>query len=210
MCIRDRTKDRGYRWYRAAGNVKRNQAGEAIQFIGIFVDITDEHISKNQINSLLQRHSAIDHISTEGSIYIRMQRNNISDLENAVWFSEQFRKQIGFSKEDDFPNRADFWLDRIHPEDFSLFISKVKNAISMQSGLFETEYRIKHKSGKYIWIRSVIYVGKIENSGTLFFTAVTNDITELNHTRELVQQNMNTHVHSLMERFCLLYTSRCV
>lgn len=195
-----KTKDRGYRWYRAAGNVKRNQAGEAIQFIGIFVDITDEHISKNQINSLLQRHSAIDHISTEGSIYIRMQRNNISDLENAVWFSEQFRKQIGFSKEDDFPNRADFWLDRIHPEDFSLFISKVKKAISMQSGLFETEYRIKHKSGKYIWIRSVIYVGKIENSGTLFFTAVTNDITELNHTRELVQQNMNTHVHSLMER----------
>ena len=27
-----KTKDRGYRWYRAAGNVKRNQAGEAMPF----------------------------------------------------------------------------------------------------------------------------------------------------------------------------------
>lgn len=194
-----KTKDRGYRWYRAAGNVKRNQAGEAIQFIGIFVDTTDEHNRKNEMNNLLQRYSAIDHISTEGSIYIRLQKHNINAPENTVWFSQQFRSQLGFFGTDDFPNRADFWLNRIHPDDFQSFINQVKDVIAQQSGIFETEYRIQHNNGKYIGIHAVIHIGREEKSGKLFFACVTSNVTELHHTRELVHQNMNTHVHSLMD-----------
>ena len=66
-----KTKDRGYRWYRAAGNVKRNQAGQAIQFIGIFIDVDQEHQNRLELDNLFQRYSALDEISTEGSFYIR-------------------------------------------------------------------------------------------------------------------------------------------
>ena len=62
-----KTKNRGYRWYRAAGNVKRNDRGEPVQFIGIFVDIDEERKTRTNLNQLLQRYSAIDRISTEGS-----------------------------------------------------------------------------------------------------------------------------------------------
>ena len=196
-----KTKDRGYRWYRAAGNVKRDQSGNAIQFIGVFIDTTDEHNNnnKNAIKSLLQRYSAIDSISTQGSVYIRLQKNSIEAPENNVWFSEQFRKQLGFFGENDFPNRVDFWLNRIHPDDFQMFISQIRDLLNQQRGFFETEYRIKHKNGSYIWIRTVIKIGKEENSGKLFITAVTNDITEINQTKEIVQKNMNKHVGYLLE-----------
>lgn len=194
-----KTKDRGYRWYRAAGNVKRDQSGNAIQFIGVFIDTTDEHNNKNAIKSLLQRYSAIDSISTQGSVYIRLQKNSIEAPENNVWFSEQFRKQLGFFGENDFPNRVDFWLNRIHPDDFQMFISQIRDLLNQQRGFFETEYRIKHKNGSYIWVRTVIKIGKEENSGKLFITAVTNDITEINQTKEIVQKNMNKHVGYLLE-----------
>ena len=59
-----RTKDRGYRWYRAAGNVQRNESGQAIQFIGIFVDTNDEHERKQALDRLLTRYSAIDQVTT--------------------------------------------------------------------------------------------------------------------------------------------------
>lgn len=194
-----KTKNRGYRWYRAAGNVKRNKAGKAIQFIGIFVDTTEEHKRKNEMDNLLKRYSSIDHISTEGSIYIRLQKHSLDAPENIVWFSEQFRNQLGFFGVNDFPNRADLWLNRIHPDDFHVFMNQVKGAIAQKNGLFETEYRIQNKNGKYLWIHLVICIGKEENSEELFFAGVTSDVTELNHTRELVHQNMNTHVRSLMD-----------
>lgn len=194
-----KTRDRGYRWYRAAGNVQRNQAGEAIQFIGIFVDTTEEHEGRTKLDSLLQRHVAIDHVSTEGSFYIQIKRNTIDALENVVWFSEQFRKQLGFVEENEFPNRVDTWFNRIHSEDLPKLMSQLNSGIAQRSGSFEMEYRIQHRNGNYLWIRVVVQIGEAERSGELFVAGVTGDVTELYHTRELVQQNMNTHVHSLME-----------
>lgn len=95
-----RTKDRGYRWYRAAGNVQRNESGQAIQFIGIFVDTNDEHERKQALDRLLTRYSAIDQVTTQGSFYIRLRQNKLDAPENVVWFSETFRKQLGFFGED--------------------------------------------------------------------------------------------------------------
>lgn len=77
-----KTRTQGYRWYRAAGNVQRNQQGQAIQFIGIFVDINAEHESKVALDHILKRYSAIDHVTTQGSFYIKLQRRSLESQEN--------------------------------------------------------------------------------------------------------------------------------
>ena len=91
------------------------------------------------------------------------------------------------------------WLDRIHPEDLPAFVHRVNESISQQSGLFETEYRIQHRNGNYLWVQAVIHVGKEPDSNELTMVGVINDMTQLHNTRELVEQNMNTHVHSLSQ-----------
>ena len=194
-----KTKNRGYRWYRAAGNVKRNSAGQAIQFIGIFIDVTEERESKTQLNRLLDRYSAIGHVSTEGSFYIGLRGRTLDTPENVVWYSEQFRKMLGYMGEDEFPNRISSLLDRIHHEDVGSFVNQVNAAITHQNGLFELEFRVLNRSSKCLWVHTVLCVGKEEASGGLFAAGVMNDVTELQQTRQLVQQNMNAHVHSLME-----------
>ena len=192
-----KTKDRGYRWYRAAGNVKRNEDGQAVQFIGIFIDVDDEHKNKVSLNHLLSRYSAIDNVTNEGAFYIQLHGKNIYDTENNVWFSEQFRKQLGFFSEDDFPNSIDTWLSRIHGDDARNFTNMLNSLVNSGSGIFETEYRIQHKNGQYIWIRANICANYDDKNGILFVAGVMSDITELSKTKELVKQNMKTHVKSL-------------
>lgn len=194
-----KTRNQGYRWYRAAGNVQRNQQGQAIQFIGIFVDVNEEHESKVELDHILKRYSAIDNVTTQGSFYIRLQKHVLESQENEAWFSEPFRKQLGFMGEADFPNQVNLWLDRIHPEDLPAFLRTVNENIARQSGMFETEYRIQHRNGKYLWVQAVIQVSQEIGSNRLNVVGVINDVTELHNTRELVEQNMNTHVHSLSE-----------
>lgn len=194
-----KTRNQGYRWYRAAGNVQRNQQGDAIQFIGIFVDVHDEHVSKVELDQMLKRYSAIDNVTTEGSFYIRLQKNTLEAQENVTWFSDPFRKQLGFMGEADFPNQTRVWLDRIHPEDLPGFLAAVNNSIAQQTGLFEAEYRIQHRNGNYLWVHAVIHVGRDKDDNQLAVVGVINDMTQLHNTRELVEQNMNNHVSSLSE-----------
>ena len=192
-----RAKDRGYRWYRAAGNVQRNESGQAIQFIGIFVDTNDEHERKQALDRLLTRYSAIDQVTTQGSFYIRLRQNKLDAPENVVWFSETFRKQLGFFGEDEFPNQVSLWLNRIHPDDYPAFIHSLNDNIAMRQGLFEAEYRTQHRDGNYLWVHAVIHVGKEEGGDSTVVVGVINDVNQFHNTRELVEQNMNTHVHSL-------------
>ncbi len=194
-----KTKNQGYRWYRASGNVQRDQQGQAIQFIGIFVDVNDEHENKVALNHVLKRYSAIDDVTTQGSFYIQLRARNLESPANIVWFSEPFRKQLGFLGEEDFPNKINLWLDRIHRDDLPMFLQTVNESIAQQSGMFETEYRIQHRNGNYLWMQAVIHVDKDTSTNELTMVGVINDMTQLHNTQELVEQNMNTHVYSLSE-----------
>lgn len=192
-----KTKNQGYRWYRAAGNVQRNQKGEAIQFIGIFVDVNEEHEQKAALDQVLRRHSAIDGVTTQGSFYIQLRQNTLDAPGNVPWFSDPFRKQLGFVDVEDFPNQLHLWLDRILPEDRASFLREVNASIAQKGGLFETDYRIQHRNGNYLWAHAVIHVVQETKNGSLAVVGVISDETQLHNTRELVEQNMNTRVDSL-------------
>lgn len=194
-----KTKNRGYRWYRAAGNVQRNEKGEPIQFIGIFVDVNDEHESKVALDQLLRRYSAIDKVTTQGSFYIRLARNVLESRENTVWFSDPFRKQLGFLSENDFPNQLERWFGRIHSDDLPAFTELLNRSIAQQTDWVETDFRVQHRDGNYLWVRVAIHVGQEAAGGARFVVGVVNDVTELQSTRKLVEQNMNSHVQSLTE-----------
>lgn len=195
-----KTKNRGYRWYRAAGNVKRNSQGQAVQFIGIFVDVQQEQNNRVALEQLLQRYSAIDDISNEGSMYIELLHSNVNSPKNTVWFSDQFRRQLGFYNQDDFPNRLESLLHRIHPEDSQRVSRALESRIRSGVGDFQEEYRVQHRNGNYIWVRSVTRVDRSPSNGSLYVVSVMDDITELFQSRALVGDNMNTRVKELTQQ----------
>ena len=71
--------------------------------------------------------------------------------ENAFMWSQEFRHMLGFTDENDFPNRLRSWSDRLHPEDKDKSVAAFAAHMNDYSGQtpYEIEYRLKNKNGEY-------------------------------------------------------------
>ncbi len=73
----------------------------------------------------------------------------------SAFFSDDFRRLLGYSDEKDFPNTMEAWKSHVHPNDLQIayggLVAMVKDPTG-QTG-YDVEYRMKVKSGEYRWFR---------------------------------------------------------
>src|SRR6516165_287125 len=69
------------------------------------------------------------------------------------WWSEQFRKLLGFQDENDFPNVLDSWGSRLHRNDKDRTFAAFAAHLQDRSGRtpYDIEYQLQMKSGEYRW-----------------------------------------------------------
>ena len=74
----------------------------------------------------------------------------------SVYFSDDFRRLLGFKNEQDFPNKLESWMDRVHPDDLGVANQAIIQLLgeSEQNTEYDAEYRIQSKSGEYRWFRA--------------------------------------------------------
>jgi len=75
---------------------------------------------------------------------------------NPFWWSQDFRRMLGFKDESDFPNVLDSWASRLHPEDSQPTLDKFAAHLNDRSGRtpYNVTYRLQMKSGEYRWFRA--------------------------------------------------------
>ena len=95
----------------------------------------------------------------------------------AVNWSSTFRRMLGFTEEDDFPNRLESWTDRLHPEDKGPTLKAYWDAVAGR-GTYDVEYRLCTKSGEYRWYRDTGEVSRREDGTPSSFLGIFVDITE--------------------------------
>ncbi|NLM05538.1 MAG: PAS domain-containing protein [Tissierellia bacterium] len=83
-----------------------------------------------------------------------------------VEWSDEFRRLLGYTGEDDFPNKAEPWMNSIHPEDKELASGVM--AELREGHVTELKYRMKTRTGKYRMFKSVSFPvsdrnGRIKN-----------------------------------------------
>ena len=158
-----KTKDRGYRWFRATGDVSRREDGTPDCFFGVFIDITEqkEHAKLEKArDEALKR--ANDSLAVMNALHETMASgawSNLFDKEGkscGVEWSDAFRALLGFKDETEFPNEEREFYIRIHPDDFKKMSEAYKRTIHDRTGkvLYDEEFRVKIKSGEYRWFRS--------------------------------------------------------
>ncbi|MGZ8921386.1 MAG: PAS domain-containing protein, partial [Limisphaerales bacterium] len=74
---------------------------------------------------------------------------NIPD--KRVLFSRRWKQLRGFSEAEVGDSEVE-WSDRIHPDDKVRVLEAVAAHLAGQTPLFDEEYRVRHKSGHWIWI----------------------------------------------------------
>lgn len=193
-----RTKSGDYRWYRAAGNLSRNESGVPLIFIGIFVDITEQMEQSKRLEIETQRHDAIDGTLSEGSWSMNVIGRDPSNPNNPFWWSQQFRRLLGYQNESDFPNVLNSWSDSLHPEDKQAALDAFNNHVKDYSGNtpFNLEYRLRRKDGVYRWFRAIGDTVRESDGTPIVVAGSILDITDSKKNKE-IESKMRTSVNNL-------------
>ena len=70
-----------------------------------------------------------------------------------VFFAPRWKSMLGF-EDSEMGNRPNEWVDRVHPDDRQHVFSSFIDYCHSGQGIFQAEFRMRHKAGHHIWILS--------------------------------------------------------
>jgi len=99
---------------------------------------------------------------------------------------------LGYEKKD-IPETVsyDFFTDKLHPDDHESTMKAMKDHLYGKASVYEAEYRIKTKEGKYRWYYDRGKITRVDEKGKpLFLAGIVFDITEKKEA-EMELENKN-------------------
>ncbi len=120
------------------------ESSEPHYILGIITDITQQKLAEESLRTSEERYS----LALEGA------NDGIWDwdLENdQIYYSPRWKHLLGYN-EDEVREDPDEWFKRIHPDDLPVVKSSIEAHLTGQSSHIETEFRMQHKNGTYLWV----------------------------------------------------------
>ncbi|NOZ36884.1 MAG: EAL domain-containing protein [Gammaproteobacteria bacterium] len=91
-----------------------------------------------------------------------------------LFVSQEAKKLLGYACEQWLT--PGFWEKHLHPDDRDWVVSTINEQLT-ETGSFSLDYRLRHRSGEYIWIRSIHSLG-YDNSQKLHYRGLFLNITQ--------------------------------
>jgi PAS domain S-box-containing protein len=189
-----------YKLYHAFGEVIRRPDGTVKEFIGTFSDVDEQRKNEAIYEHDLRRKEAVDLMMLEGSWSMDLTKYAIDDPNSPMVYSDQFKKILGFApNSSEFPDIMGAWITRIHPDDVKVASNAMARQLSDTTGstVFDMEYRIKHKSGEYVWVRASSYVVWSDDKVPLMAAGTILDITDQKKNKVRFEEEMEPNIESL-------------
>ncbi|MBU2880406.1 PAS domain S-box protein [Psychrosphaera sp. B3R10] len=129
----------------------KDATGNVIGLGGVSVDITTLKNAQKALNS------------SEVQLQLALEGANAGlwdwDASNETFFtSDIWSEMLGYKKQDLvklYSDQYERWAELIHPEDIEETFSQLKSHIAGRTDKFESEYRIKTKSGEWKWMLAI-------------------------------------------------------
>jgi len=94
-----------------------------------------------------------------------------------TFYSRKWKSILGYYP-DEIPDNYSIWEELLHPDDKDRMVLFINNFLKSDLRVYEAEFRLKHKNGNYIWIKSRATVLRDENGKALRMLGTHRDITE--------------------------------
>ena len=186
----------------AAGECVRRSNGVPEFFIGTFTNIQDQLDTKARLEHNDRRQGAVELMMLEGSWSMDLTRYAIDDINSPMVFSDQFKKILGYSNSNDFPDIMNSWITKIHPDDVAMASEAMGKQLSDPTGktVFDMEYRMRHKDGEYRWVRaSSTVVWSRDKSTPLMAAGTILDVTDQKENQLRFKEEMAPNIESLRD-----------
>jgi PAS domain S-box-containing protein len=166
---RVRHKDGHYVWVESTSRLVRDaETGEPQEIITVTRDITERREAERAIR--------------ESEARYRLLAENVTDVitintldGSAPYISPSVQSLMGYAPEDLY--KMDF-LSTIHPDDHPKIMCVITN-LKDKGTSARIEYRVKHRSGRYVWVESVSRILNDEETGEPWaMISVLRDISE--------------------------------
>jgi PAS domain S-box-containing protein len=109
-------------------------------------DMTERHAAEQ---ALRHTEARLTHALTAGNIGLW----DWDVVTNDVYFSPQFKIQLGFDEDFVFRSYKD-WESRLHPKDHEEAVSRVRDYLERRTEEYASLFRLRHRDGSYRWILS--------------------------------------------------------
>ena len=142
---RMRTKDGEDRWFLIRGQAVWDKNGEPIRMAGSISDIHDRKRMETELTESEERYF----------LAVRGAGVGIWDWDiqtGELYWSEKYKRMLGVTF-NEFVPKFTFFEERLHPEDREKTMQAIKDHLEDQEK-YETEYRLRHNDGHYIWIKA--------------------------------------------------------
>ncbi|MBV5335100.1 MAG: PAS domain S-box protein [Sulfuricurvum sp.] len=94
-----------------------------------------------------------------------------------TFYSRKWKSILGYYP-DEISDNYSIWEELLHPEDKDRMIHFINNFISSNLRVYEAEFRLKHKNGYYVWIRSRAAALRDEDGKAIRMLGTHRDITD--------------------------------
>ena len=125
--------------------VERSTSGEALAFVGVSLDVTEQVEHSRRAEQLAHRLEA-----TAKAAHVGIWATEIGTLQTE-WNEPMYElfDMVGASRP---PTLAEFVADCVHPDDAARFEQTARAYLRSDPGAGEIEFRIRHRDGRTRWI----------------------------------------------------------
>ena len=145
MEYRLRRYDGEFRWILDNGVPRFDEDGVFLGYIGSCMDITE----LKQLNQKLSESQQRLELALDGG---DMGMWDWHIPSGKVLFNERFCKMLGYSLEEIEPHVSS-WQQRVHPDDWPAINQSLEPHLRGESLAYESEHRMRHKDGHWIWVQ---------------------------------------------------------
>jgi diguanylate cyclase (GGDEF)-like protein/PAS domain S-box-containing protein len=139
-------KDGTIIYVRESAKVIRDTEGRLVYYEGVVEDITQRKEAEAALKESEERYA----------VAVRGANDGIWDWNlrtDKVYYSPRWKSMLGY-QESEIGNKPDEWFKRIHPEDLASLKMELESHLKGDSALFQSEHRILHANGQYLWMLS--------------------------------------------------------
>ncbi len=196
---RFRKKDGSYVWLADEQHLIRDEAGEAVEIVGSWSDITTRRKAE-QRESAAQARFALMLNSAPAVVYSFKAQGDY----RPTFVSENIQRVLGYEPEE-YLAHADFWRERMHPEDRPA-VEASRNDL-FKTGRNVAEYRFRKKDGAYVWIADEQHVLRDHAGRPVEVIGSWSEVTERKEAEQAAlqesEQRLADAIESITEGFTL-------
>ena len=170
--------DDSVRWMVMEYHPYRDEKGRVAGVISHGLDITEQRDVEERLKKTLDA-------ATDGIWYWHFPSNQLT-------FGARYYTMLGYEP-DEFPPTFDNWLDLIHPDDRDAALSVAEKYLETKPDLYQNDFRLRTKEGKYRWIHSRARVVERSPQGeAILMIGNHEDITERKRAEDALRQSEAT------------------